>query len=213
MCSSDLDVRLYTAVGDSLGALIDQSVSTIDNVENIYRPSLAPGRYAIEVRSDQSWDVALTWQAHLSGAPALSAALTGSNRAVDLDSTGRSVNLADSLNGIRSAMDVAHDASGYRYVLDAVGSQIRRFDANGASMVFADSSDGLLFPTSLATAADGSVYVTNYLTDQVIRISASGQGSVFSQGSKGLSDPFGVAVAPDGTVYVAEVDEIGRAHV
>ena len=48
---ADLSLRLHTATGFTVGTLVDASLSTVDNVEHIYRPTLAPGRYAIEVTS------------------------------------------------------------------------------------------------------------------------------------------------------------------
>jgi hypothetical protein len=203
---ANVDLRLYSANGNSLGTLIDQSISSVDNVENIYRQSLAPGRYAIEVRTDQAWDVALTWQAKMTGAPLITAAMSDRGEVVDFDVNGRGAPFADSHNGLRYAIDVTHDAAGNRYVLDSINSQVRKYDASGNTMVFADSSDGLLVPTSLAAAPDGGIFVANYLSSQIIRLDSSGHGTVFSQASEGLSRPFGIAVDAAGTVYAAEVD-------
>lgn len=50
----DLTLKLYSATGFTVGTLVDSSVSTVDNIEHIYQPSLAPGRYALEVTSNQT---------------------------------------------------------------------------------------------------------------------------------------------------------------
>jgi hypothetical protein len=59
---ADLNLRLYTASGFSLGAVLDSSVSTIQNVEHIVTTELGPGRYALEVTSGTvGTDYALAW--------------------------------------------------------------------------------------------------------------------------------------------------------
>lgn len=50
----NLELRLYSATGFTKGALIDESVSPIDNVEHIYKSALSPGRYALEVTGNQT---------------------------------------------------------------------------------------------------------------------------------------------------------------
>src|SRR5690606_12877719 len=68
----DLDLALYrvnedeTEAPPELGELIDLSVSPVDNVEHIYLPALAPGRYALVVESPSGGavtDYALAWRA------------------------------------------------------------------------------------------------------------------------------------------------------
>ncbi len=49
---ANLTLKLYAATGFTPGAMVDSSESAVDNIEHIYRPSLAPGRYALEVTSD-----------------------------------------------------------------------------------------------------------------------------------------------------------------
>jgi len=48
-----LTLNLYSASGFTVGALVDSSASTVDNVQHMYEPTLAPGRYAIEVVGNQ----------------------------------------------------------------------------------------------------------------------------------------------------------------
>ncbi|MEO6740741.1 MAG: S8 family serine peptidase [Chthoniobacteraceae bacterium] len=59
---ANLTLKLYAASGFTVGAQIDSSESTVDNVEHVYARALTAGRYAIEVTADQS-DVAfgLAW--------------------------------------------------------------------------------------------------------------------------------------------------------
>jgi hypothetical protein len=58
---ANMDLRLYTAAGFTLGTQLDSSVSTIQNVEHIFA-SLGPGRYALEVTSNTTaTDYALAW--------------------------------------------------------------------------------------------------------------------------------------------------------
>jgi hypothetical protein len=49
---ANLTLKLYAASGFTVGALVDTSASAVDNVEHIWQPELAPGRYAIEVTAD-----------------------------------------------------------------------------------------------------------------------------------------------------------------
>ena len=58
---ANMDLRLYSASGFSLGTQLDSSVSTIQNVEHVFT-SLGPGRYALEVTSNTAGvDYALAW--------------------------------------------------------------------------------------------------------------------------------------------------------
>ncbi len=64
----NLDLRLHAVAAGTftLGAILDQSASTVDNVEHVYAPALAPGRYALVVASPSgaaATDYALAWRA------------------------------------------------------------------------------------------------------------------------------------------------------
>jgi len=48
---ANLDLRLFSASGFTLGSLVNASLSTVDNTELIWATGLAPGRYALEVSS------------------------------------------------------------------------------------------------------------------------------------------------------------------
>lgn len=63
----DLGLRLHAvdANGAVPGALIDQSASPVDNVEHVYVPALAPGRYALVVvvpNEAEPTEYALAWR-------------------------------------------------------------------------------------------------------------------------------------------------------
>ena len=69
---ADLNLRLHAAdAALQLGAELEKSISTIDNVEHIYLPSLATGWYALEVEAiedavlpaNETWQFALAWDA------------------------------------------------------------------------------------------------------------------------------------------------------
>ena len=49
---ANLTLKLYAASGFTLGAPVDSSESAVDNVEHVWQPALAPGRYAFEVTAD-----------------------------------------------------------------------------------------------------------------------------------------------------------------
>ncbi len=64
---ANLDLKLYQASGFSLGALLEQSISTLDNVELVFLQNVTSGRYALEVTRGIDglgvWDYALAWHA------------------------------------------------------------------------------------------------------------------------------------------------------
>lgn len=58
----NLDLKLYSASGFTLGALVDSSVSTTENIEHVY-DSLLPGRYALQVSSNKrNIEYGLAWR-------------------------------------------------------------------------------------------------------------------------------------------------------
>ena len=50
----DLALRLYQASGFAKGALVDESISSVDNVEHLFGATLPAGRYALEVTANQT---------------------------------------------------------------------------------------------------------------------------------------------------------------
>lgn len=66
---SNLDLTLYAASGFTIGSMIDESISTVDNLEHLYTLGLASGRYALGVTSDVSTDYALAWRVDVVSVP------------------------------------------------------------------------------------------------------------------------------------------------
>ena len=55
---ADLNMTLT----DSLGQTVDQSLSTVDNVEHIYLTNLTAGDYTLTISTDTSRDFGLAWR-------------------------------------------------------------------------------------------------------------------------------------------------------
>ncbi len=74
---ANLNLRLHLATGTTTGALIAESLSSVDNVELIYQPTLAPGDYALVVSksSGTTTPFALAWHS----LPAVTVAATVSS--------------------------------------------------------------------------------------------------------------------------------------
>lgn len=68
---ANLNLRLHAAASFSVGSLIAESASTVDNVELVYQATLAPGDYALVVEnlSETTTPYALAWHSR----PAVSA--------------------------------------------------------------------------------------------------------------------------------------------
>lgn len=58
---ADLNLRLYDSTNGFLDSIVDESLSTVDNIEHLYFEALGPGRYTIEVTGDQSRDYGIAW--------------------------------------------------------------------------------------------------------------------------------------------------------
>jgi hypothetical protein len=59
---ANMDLRLFDSSGSFLGSLVDQSISSVDNVEHIFASSLGPGRYTLQVSSNLTHDYAIAWR-------------------------------------------------------------------------------------------------------------------------------------------------------
>ena len=51
---ADLNLRLHHATGFTVGPLVAESLSSVDNVELVYQPALAPGTYALAVENSST---------------------------------------------------------------------------------------------------------------------------------------------------------------
>ena len=65
---ADLNLRLSTAsAGFSVGSLVAESRSAIDNVEHVYQTSLPAGRYVLEVTGPAGVPYGIAWRSSLAG--------------------------------------------------------------------------------------------------------------------------------------------------
>lgn len=62
---SNLNLALHAADGGEVGTLLDQSISTLDNIEHIYQVNLPAGAWVLAVTSNRAEAYALTWDARL----------------------------------------------------------------------------------------------------------------------------------------------------
>jgi len=58
----NLDLRLYDSTTSFMCSMLDQSISTVDNVEHIYLNSIGPGTYTLKVTGAANWDYGLAWR-------------------------------------------------------------------------------------------------------------------------------------------------------
>lgn len=81
----NLTLKLYAASGLVVGALIDQSNSTLDNVQHVFRRNLPSGQYAIEVSSGtNNVNYGLAWQTQTGSGPVATVRLDSSALYLDL---------------------------------------------------------------------------------------------------------------------------------
>lgn len=58
---ADLSLKFYSASNFATVSLLDESTSSVDNVEHIYHQNLQPGQYALEVTGDSATNYCLAW--------------------------------------------------------------------------------------------------------------------------------------------------------
>lgn len=77
----DLNLKLYASTNFTPAASpIDQSISTVDNVEHLWLRNLPPGQYMLEVTSNTNNHIyALAWEAQIGSGPQLAAQRTGTS--------------------------------------------------------------------------------------------------------------------------------------
>ncbi|TWU41716.1 PEP-CTERM sorting domain-containing protein [Novipirellula artificiosorum] len=61
--------NLELTLRDASNAIIDQSISGVDNFEHIYLQDLAAGSYTLQVSRDQAVDYGLAWRSSISAVP------------------------------------------------------------------------------------------------------------------------------------------------
>lgn len=59
---ANLDLALYDSTDTFKGLLLDESLSTVDNVEHIYMTDLGPGNYTLQVSTESARDFGLAWR-------------------------------------------------------------------------------------------------------------------------------------------------------
>lgn len=70
---ANLDLRLVKSSAFVPGATVDQSVSSVDNVEHLFLRNLPAGQYAIEVSADTVDEIfGIAWEAQLGSGPIVS---------------------------------------------------------------------------------------------------------------------------------------------
>lgn len=75
---ADLNLHLRQASGLTPGVLIDESVSSIDNVEHLFRRHLPPGEYVLEVSAATAGvDYGLAWEIQIGTGPQLAVERAG----------------------------------------------------------------------------------------------------------------------------------------
>jgi hypothetical protein len=69
---ADLNLRLVRSTGFVIGTTVDQSISSVDNVEHIFLRHLPTGQYALEVSADTAGEIfGIAWEAQLGNGPAV----------------------------------------------------------------------------------------------------------------------------------------------
>ncbi len=69
---ANMDLRLINASGFVVGSTVDESVSSIDNVEHVFLRNLPAGQYALEVTADTDGEpYGIAWEAQIGSGPAL----------------------------------------------------------------------------------------------------------------------------------------------
>ncbi len=152
---------------------------------------LLPGRlYAqspsVSYASPQSYHV---------GTPVAALAPTSSNVAA----WGYSNSAAEIGSGFIAPLDVAVDAAGNVYVVDAGLAAIVKIPASGSGQIFIGASGS---PAGVAVDAAGNVYIADR-SRSVIKEILAGSGTTNNLGS-GFNAPTAVAVDGSGNVYVAD---------
>jgi hypothetical protein len=59
---ANLDLTLYNSTDAFPGLSLDQSLSTVDNVEHLYLTDLGPGTYTLQVSTQSARDYGLAWR-------------------------------------------------------------------------------------------------------------------------------------------------------
>jgi hypothetical protein len=81
----NLTLTLYASSGFTVGAVIDQSNSTLDNVQHLFQRNLPAGQYALEVSSStNNLSYGLAWQSQLGLGPTSSVAISSGSVSLNM---------------------------------------------------------------------------------------------------------------------------------
>ncbi len=132
---ANLDLAFYDSTTTFLGTLVDESLSTIDNVEHIYQTGLGPGTYTLKVSGATARDFGLAWRLNTLFDVA----------SADFDEDG-DIDGADFLtwqNGFGTLLDATH----------AMGDADGDGDVDEADLALFNSSFGTILPSVTSPAS------------------------------------------------------------
>ena len=218
-----IDLSLYNANSNfTLGSLVDQSVSTVDNVQYVFDRGLPSGEYALQVTRTDSlsgdWNYALAWQ--LQTVPHWTAAINGSWN----DPTKWSNGLVPSGVGREAVLDAPATAS-TAITLDAPQTIGQLTLGNSASnnagyAISAGSAGTLTFSngsgSSQLTVASGSHVIDApiVLADNLV---VSGSGMLTFGSSSSITDNGGghslTMSGPGGTLILSDTNSYGGGTI
>lgn len=135
---------------------------------------------------------------------------------LEFDSDGTWTVALDATDGISApwgSNNLAYDAEGNFYVVNAGSRTIMRFPAvSGPGVILADNADGILGDGPIAIATNGDVYFGNtQLERYVLRVTPQGDPSIFDRYAI-INVPYSVTADDAGSVYVALGGEGGGIY-
>ncbi len=110
--------------------------------------------------------------------------------------------------------DVAVDASGFVYVLDAGNARVQKFSANGVFQTTLAESALLNNPSGLDVDEVGNLYIADRENSRLVKCDNSGQVTLVLEG-RGLKEgeflmPRDVAVDEEGSLFVADYGRVQK---
>jgi len=122
----NLDLRLYTANAGIPVALVDSSVSTIDNIEHLYRLELPAGEYLLQATSNTLSDYGIAWRATPEALPPSFTLARGG--------MGVTVNLASIVVGVDYVIQRSTDLSSLHWI------DVQTITASGPTASYLDTA-------------------------------------------------------------------------
>jgi sugar lactone lactonase YvrE len=187
---ADLNLRLSTASADfSVGTLVAESRSAIDNVEHVYQASLPAGRYVLEVTGPAGVSYGIAWRSNPVdlGPPTITT-----------QPQGRTITAG--LSGIFIAVASGYPATTYQWQRLPAGSGTWANVSEGGS--YSGSTSTVLTVSNASAGMSGDQFrcvitnATGVSTSTAVTLSVS--GAVL------LRYPVGIAADSAGNFYVAD---------